>query len=220
MHTFTRTALPLHVPNHAQCRNGGGGGVLSFEEIMARKRERQNREASSERGRGRRSMSPDRRSSPPPPRREREDVRGSEHHHHDRHSGRDVERHDPRDDFNGSAASARAHRDLDRADHTSFRGREDRARGDSAHSYERSLSSDYPHGNRNDRYDDARSGRVPKELAEPPADPRLRPLDDDPRGGKMYRQTTHGRKGNPRVLKKSRCDLASVSCEWRTCCCC
>jgi len=33
------------------------------------------------------------------------------------------------------------------------------------------------------------------ELAEPPTDPKLRNLDDDPRSGKATRQTTHGRKG-------------------------
>lgn len=185
--------------------------MLSFEEIMARKRERQNRETSSDRGRGRRSMSPDRRRSPAP-RREREDVRGVEHHH-DRHSrGHDGDRHDRRDDVDVSAASARPHRDLDRSDHTSFRGRDDRARGDGTHSHERSLNSDPPRGHRNDRYDDdTRGGRAPKELAEPPIDPKLRPLDDDPRGGKMYRQTTHGRKGKPSCFKSILvCDFVVV----------
>lgn len=39
-----------------------------------------------------------------------------------------------------------------------------------------------------------------KELAEPPVDPALRDLDDDPRSGKACRQTTHGRKGGRALL--------------------
>jgi hypothetical protein len=171
---------------------------MSFEEVMARKRERQAREASSGGSHGHRDGSPGRRSPPPSYRRDREDMRYGGAMQRDDASALSGRRSPPASRASEDSSSDRGH-GRDRSMSQGCRERDERARGDErGHHHQR--DDDRGRDRHNDRYTGGHNGahrdqRTAKELAEPPADPKLRPLDDDPRSGKLYRQTTHGRKG-------------------------
>eukprot|EP00035_Acanthoeca_spectabilis_P019196 m.416627 g.416627 ORF g.416627 m.416627 type:complete len:419 (-) comp16830_c1_seq28:59-1315(-) len=164
------------------------GRVLSFEEIMERKRSRQHaaedrphqRDRSpprSHRGRSR-SWSPqrsDRSRSSDHGREERRDDPGRNFH---RHGHRDFD--EPR---------CRPERDPRRSPSRGDDRYEEWERRQQDRGARRADGRDRPHSDYRD------GGARQLELADPPTDADLRAVNDDPRSGRAFRQTTHGRKG-------------------------